>query len=83
MALIKMGNGIRTMNMSSINPDSVKEEQTQRDIIKNLTRRKIHIAAIQETHIAHDRDYIMGNYRVVTAAGNKREDISTTWGEQQ
>ena len=47
--LIKMDSGVRTMNISSLNPDSMKEEQTQREIIKKATREKIRIAAVQET----------------------------------
>ena len=69
-----MENGIRPMNISSLNPDSMKEDQMQRGIIKDLTRIKIHIAAIRETHITQDRYYIMGNYRVITAAATKREE---------
>ena len=65
-SLINMANGLRTMNIASLNPDSMKEEQMQRDIIKDLTRNKIHIAAIQETHIIQDRDYLLDNYITVS-----------------
>ena len=54
--LIKMENGIRSMNNASLNPDSMGEEEMKRGIVKNLTRNKIHIAAIQETHIIQDKD---------------------------
>ena len=70
-SMIGMKNGLRTMDIASLNPDSAKEEQTQRDIIKNLTRNKIHIAEIQEPHIIQERDYILYNYRIVTAASTK------------
>ena len=65
--MINMKNGLRTMNIASLNPDSKKEAQMRRDIIKNITRNKIHIAAIQETHITQDRDYLLDNYRIITA----------------
>ena len=66
-------NGLRAMNISSLSPESMEEEQLKRGIIKNMIRRKIHIASIQETHITKDRDYLMGNYRVITAAAAKKE----------
>ena len=71
------------MNNSFLNPYSTKEEQTQRDNIKNLTRRKIHLAEIQETNIAQDSGYILGNYRITTSSAAKeregeREDGSTS-----
>ena len=62
-----MKNGLRTMNIASLDPDSMEEEQTQRLIIQNLTRNLIHISAIQEKHITQDRDYIIDNYRVITS----------------
>ena len=71
---------VRALNIASINPDSTKEEQTQRDIIKNLARHRIHIAAIQETHITQARDYLLYNYRVVTEASNKREETGLVQG---
>ena len=60
------------MNIASLNPDSAKSEQMQRDIIKNLTRNKIHIASIQETHIIQDRDYLSDNYRIIASAATKK-----------
>ena len=71
ISLIRMKNGLRTMNIASLNPGSMKEEQMQREIIKNLMRNKIHIAAIQETHIAQDRDYLLDNNRIITASSTK------------
>ena len=66
-ALITMENGPRTMNIAILNPESMKEEQMQRYIVKDMTRFKIHISAIQETHITQYRDYLLGNYRIITA----------------
>ena len=66
------------MNIFSLNPDSVKEERTQRDTIKILTRNKIRIATNQERHIAKDRDYILDTYRIITStAAKKKENRST------
>ena len=42
--------GHRTLNVASINPDSLNNE-TQKDIIAEMNRRQIHIAGIQETLI--------------------------------
>ena len=80
MALINMKHGLRTTNIASLNPDSTKEEQMQRDIIKDLTRNKIHIAAIQETHIDQDRDYLIDNYRIITAAATKSAETGAVQG---
>ena len=66
-----MENWLRAMNIAILNPDSLKEEQMQRDIIKDLTRNKIHIADIRETHIIQDSDYLLDNYRIVTTAPAK------------
>ena len=68
------------MNISSLNPGSVKEEQMKRGIVKNLNRNKIHIAAIRETHIIQDRDYIIDKYRITTAAATKREEVGVVQG---
>ena len=75
-----MANGLRTMNIASLNPDSTKEGQMRRDISKNLTRNKLHVAAIQETHMTQDRDYLIGNYRVITASTTKREETGVAHG---
>ena len=70
--LTSMENGLRTLNIASLNPDSMKEATTQQEIINELTKNKIHIAMIQETHIAKDLNYIMGNYRIITSAAEKQ-----------
>ena len=80
-AIIKMENGIRALNVARLNPGSVKAEQARRDIIKNLARNKIHIAAIQETRITKDRDYIMGNYRVLTEAATEKDKTGVVQGD--
>ena len=79
-AMFKMGNWHRTMDIASLNPDSMKEEQMQSDIIKNLARSKIHISAIQETHIIHDRDHLIDNYRIVEESATKREETGVVQG---
>ena len=75
-----MENGLRTMNISSLNPDWMKAEQMQRDITKDLTRDKIHIAEIQETHNTQERDYLVDNYRLTTAAATKRGETGVAQG---
>ena len=80
MALINMKNGLRTTNIASLNPDSMGEEQMQRDIAKDITRNQIHIAAIRETHIAHDRDYRLDNYRIITEASTMGAEAGAVQG---
>ena len=63
-----MENGLRTPNVASLHPDPMKEKATQQEIIKGLTRNKIHLAAIQETHITKDLSYTLGNYRIITTS---------------
>ena len=36
--LINMENGLRTLNIASLNPDSFKEETTRQEIINGLTK---------------------------------------------
>ena len=69
--LIENGNGIRTMNIASHNPDSTKEAPMQRDAIKNLTRNKIHLSVTPETHITQGRNRLLDNYRGIDAAAKK------------
>ena len=64
-------NGLRTMNIASLNPDSMKEGEMQLDIIIGIARNKIHIAAIRETHITQDGDYLLDNYRIITTSSTK------------
>ena len=45
----------------------------QRDISNDVGRNKIHIAAIQETHIAQDREYEIDNYRATTATEPRKK----------
>ena len=78
--LINMGNGIRTLNIASPNPDSMKEEQTQQDIIKSITGNKIHIAAIPETQIANGRSYLLGDYRIIIASSREGETAGVAQG---
>ena len=69
-----MEDGLRAMDISSLHPDSMKEEQSQRDIIKKLTRGNIHISAIQETHITQEMDYLLDNYRVTAESAAIKEE---------
>ena len=75
-----MENGLRTLNIASLNPDLMKGKETQQEIINNLTRNKIQIAMIQETHIVTDLSYMMDNYRVITTAAEKHKETGTVTG---
>ena len=71
--MVSMENGLRKLNIPSMNPDSTKRATTQQEIVKEITENRIHIAAIQETHITQDRIHLLGNYRIITASPDKRE----------
>ena len=78
--MISMENGLRTLNIARLNPDSMRESTTQKEIVKGQIKNRIHIAAIQETHITQDRRYIMEKYRIITAAADKRETTGIVRG---
>ena len=75
-----MGNGLRALNIASLNPDSMKERETQHGIVKRLTRNRIHLAAIQETHITRDCSYMLDNYRITTSSAGKRKETGIVTG---
>ena len=77
--MISMENGLRTLNIASLNPDSMRETATQQEIVKGLAKKKIHIAEIQDTHITQDKSYMVDNYRIITAA-NKSEAAGIVTG---
>ena len=49
-----MENGLRALNIASLNPDSMRGREMQQEIVKILTKNKIHLAAIQVKHITAD-----------------------------
>ena len=75
-----MENGLRTLNIASLNPDSMKEPTTQQDITKALTENKIPIAMAQETRIVKNMNYRMDNYRIITSAAGKNKDANVVTG---
>ena len=78
--LISMEDGLRTLNIASLNPDTMKEIEMQQGIINELTKNKIHIAMIQETHITKDLNYMMGNYRIITSAAERNNETGVVTG---
>jgi len=73
-----MQTGNRTLSIASINPDNFMNPEKQRQITNMLLTNKIHIAAIQETHLAHDTSYIMNGYRIITSASKKHPEQPLT-----
>ena len=55
----RMENGVRTLNIAIVNPDSMKGAQMQRGVIKNIAGGKIHISEVRETHITKERNYFL------------------------
>ena len=73
--LISMENGLRTLNIASLNPDSMKEKETRQEIINHLARNKIHIAVIQETHRSEPQPHdgqLRNNYNISRKAQRNR-----------
>ena len=66
-----MWNELCTLNVACANPDCPKDGAAQMGRNKNLTDRKIHIAAIQETHIPYGQKYLINGYRIITLAAVK------------
>ena len=75
-----MEEGLRTLNIASLNPDTMKETEMQQGIINELTKNKIHIAMIQETRISKDMNYMVGNYRIITSASEKNKETGVITG---
>ena len=78
--MIIMENGLRTINIASMDPDSEREATTQQEIVEGLAGNRIHIAEIRETHITQDRSYLLGNYRIVIASADENETIGVVSG---
>ena len=78
-----MENGLMTLNIASLNHDSMGGNETQQEIVQILTRHKIHLSAIQETQITRDCSYTLDNYRIITSAAEKSKETGTVTGEQQ
>jgi len=70
--ILTMKPGQRTLSIVSLNPDNFILPETRTNTTHALQRNKIHIAAIQETHIPHDLNYKHNEYRIITTAAKKR-----------
>ena len=71
--LIIMEDGHRTLNIASLNPDSMRAREMQQEIVKSLTENEIHLSEIQETHITRACSYILDNYRIITSSGRAKK----------
>ena len=56
--MLNMGNGIITITIERLNPDTIRGENAER--LKKHNKTKIHISSVQETQIPRDREYIPG-----------------------
>ena len=75
-----MENGLRTLNIAGMNPDTMKGEETQQEIINNLARNRINIATIQETNITMDLSCMKDNHRITAAAAEKHKETGIVKG---
>ena len=79
-----MENGLRTLNIAILGPDSMRETATHQEIVTGMYKNEIHIAEIQETHTTPDKRYMVGNYRIITAeAGRVKKQESPQGGGQK
>ena len=62
-----MATSERTLIISPIGPDNFQHRQSRWDITDILTYNKIHIAAVQETHIPQVQNYRLNEYRIITS----------------
>jgi len=70
--------GTNILNVASLNPDHFTTTETQNDIIQQLTQQKIHIAAIQETHIPRNHSFKRRNYKIINSAAIQTGTCKTT-----
>ena len=57
----------KMLRIASLNPDTFINNETRLHITNMPIMRKIHITAIQETHIPHELDYMINGYRIITS----------------
>ena len=69
--VIKNEPGFKTLNIASLNPDDMTTHQSRNDITIQLRRKKIHIAIIQETHIAQNATININDYVIHASAALK------------
>jgi len=62
-----MKKGYRSLSIASINPDTFAAKESQLQVVQMIQQRKIHIAAIQETHIPYDQNFKLSGYRIITS----------------
>ena len=65
--------GLKTLPVLSLNPDRLLGTEKQKDLLRELQKHKIHIAAIQETHIPYDQNYKLNGYRIITCKAKEQE----------
>ena len=58
----------------------MRGKEMQQEIVKGLTKNKIHLSEIQETHITRFSNYMMDNYRIITASDKNEETGIVTGG---
>jgi len=63
----------KTLTIVSLNPDNLININKQNDILHELQKRKVHIAAIQDTHIPHGLDFARNGYRIITSEANPND----------
>ena len=54
--------------IATVNPDHLSTDQANQDILTQLSKSKIHIAGIQETHIPFGGILTLGTYKLITSS---------------
>ena len=65
---INSESGNRTLRIVSVNPDSLTTAESMLRMAEILLRNKIHLDAIQETHIPYGPNYVTDGYRIIASS---------------
>jgi len=71
-AALKNKPGHKTLNIVSINPDTLVLNNRLGHIVGEMNRKLVHIACIQETHLKTNIDKWVENYRFINVAAEPK-----------
>ena len=72
--------GYWALSIFTLNRGNFIQNERKGDITHEPHRGRIHIAAIQETHIPNDQPYVENGYRVITTAARKTNSANNIKG---
>ena len=79
--------GYKTLTIESISPDNLIADEGKTKLTRELQKRKIHIAGIQETHIPLGIEFARNGYSVITSSAthtqrNLNRETTTAKGHE-